>query len=208
MALNTLHDLMIAELKDLYSAETQLVRALPKMAKAAGNENLKKAITAHLEQTKGQVARLEEIFGMLDTSPRGKKCKAMEGLCEEGAEMAEEEGEDQVRDAGIIASAQRVEHYEIAAYGSTIAFARQMGHDEIVTLLEQTLEEEKATDVLLSELAMNDVNVAANELSGDDDDMADEEDESEAAPAATSSRSKAKTPVNAGAKRSASAKRK
>ncbi|MBC7841608.1 MAG: ferritin-like domain-containing protein [Gemmatimonadaceae bacterium] len=209
MALNTLHDLMIAELKDLYSAEKQLVSALPKMAKAAGNENLKQAITLHLEQTKGQVARLEEIFGMLDTSPRGKKCKAMEGLCEEGAEMLEEEGEDQVRDAGIIAAAQRVEHYEIAAYGSTIAFARQMGHDEIVTLLEQSLEEEKATDVLLSELAVNEVNVAANELSGDDEDMADEEDESEDAPAAaTSSRSKAKSPVNAGTKRSASAKRK
>lgn len=205
MALNTLHDLMIDELKDLYSAETQLVKALPKMAKGAGNENLKQAITDHLEQTKGQVARLEEIFGMLDTSPRGKKCKAMEGLCEEGAEMVDEEGEDQVRDAGIIASAQRVEHYEIAAYGSTIAFARLMGHDEIVAILEQSLEEEKAADVMLSELAVNEVNVAANELSEGDDEMGEDDDEeSEEAPAKAPSRAKAKT----GAKSSASAKRK
>jgi ferritin-like metal-binding protein YciE len=184
MALDTLHDLMIDELKDLYSAETQLVKALPKMVEGASSESLKKAIGDHLEQTKGQVARLEQIFEMLDTSPRGKKCKAMEGLCEEGAEMVGEDGEDIVRDAGIIAVAQRVEHYEIAAYGSTIAFARQMGHDEIVAILEETLDEEKTADSMLSELAESEINPAANALGGDlEMNGTDDEDDEDAAPA-------------------------
>jgi ferritin-like metal-binding protein YciE len=176
MSLDTLHDLMIDELKDLYSAETQLVKALPKMAKAAGSETLRTAITDHLEQTKGQVARLEKVFGMLDSSPRGKKCKAMEGLVEEGSEMAGEEGEDAVRDAGIIAAAQRVEHYEIAAYGSTIAFAKQMGHTEIVEILQATLDEEKACDQKLSALAESEINPMANELGMDSDDEEDDEE--------------------------------
>jgi ferritin-like metal-binding protein YciE len=174
MSLDTLHDLMVNELKDLYSAETQLVKALPKMAKAAGSESLRTAFTEHLEQTKGQVARLDEIFALIDASPRGKKCKAMEGLVEEGSEMAAEKGEDAVRDAGLIAAAQRVEHYEIAAYGSTIAYARLMGHDAVVDLLQATLDEEKAADTLLTELAESEVNPAANQFG-----MVDEEDEDE-----------------------------
>lgn len=182
MSLDTLHDLMVGELKDLYSAETQLVKALPKMAKAAVNETLRTAILDHLEETKGQVTRLEEIFASLDTSPRGKKCKAMEGLVEEGSDMAGEEGQDAVRDAGIIASAQRVEHYEIAAYGSTIAFAKQMGHTDIADILQKTLDEEKACDEKLSALAESEVNPIANEIGMDgDDDDADSERDAETA---------------------------
>lgn len=176
MSLDTLQDLMIAELKDLYSAETQLVKALPKMAAGATTASLKKALGDHLEQTKGHVSRLEQIFETLGASPRGKKCKAMEGLCEEGAEMLAEEGADSVRDAGIIASAQRVEHYEMAAYGSTIAFARQMGHDEIVALLQETLDEEKTADSLLSKIAESEINPAADAGDGDEDDEAEEEE--------------------------------
>ncbi len=170
MALATMHDLMIAELKDLYSAETQLVKALPKMAKGANTPSLRKAFEDHLEQTQQHVARLDEIFGILGSSPRGTKCKGMEGLLEEGSEMLEEEGDDTVRDAGIIAAAQRVEHYEIAAYGSTLAFATLMGHSEIAELLEQTLEEEKAADVLLSSIAEEEVNIAAPGMEAVDDD--------------------------------------
>ena len=190
MSLDTLHDLMIGELKDLYSAETQLVKALPKMAKAAGSDTLRTAITGHLEETKGQVARLEQVFGMLDTSPRGKTCKAMQGLVEEGSEMAGEEGEDAVRDAGIIAAAQRVEHYEIAAYGSTIAFAKQMGHTEIVELLQATLDEEKACDEKLSALAESEINPMANELGmdGDEDDEESDSDDAGSMPTATPTR--------------------
>lgn len=161
MALATMHDLMIAELKDIYSAETQLVKALPKMATGATSPSLRKAFEDHLEQTQEQVSRLEQIFELLGQSPRGKKCKGMEGLLEEAGEMLEEEGDDMVRDAGIIAAAQRVEHYEIAAYGSTLAFATLMGHTEIAELLETTLNEEKATDELLSTIAEEEVNVSA-----------------------------------------------
>ena len=167
MSLDTLHDLMIDEIKDLYSAETQLLKALPKMVDGATTKSLKKALSDHLEQTKGHVARLEKACEMLDATPRGKKCKAMEGLCEEGAEMLAEDGENAVRDAGIIASAQRVEHYEIAAYGSTIAFARQMGHDDIAALLHETLEEEKAADSMLSSIAESEINPAAHAIGGD-----------------------------------------
>ncbi len=191
MSLDTLQDLMVAELKDIYSAETQIVRAMPKLAKAVGSERLKAAMTEHLEQTKGQVARLEQIFEMLDTSPRGKKCKGMEGLLEEGSEMAEEDGEDAVRDAGIIASAQRVEHYEIAAYGSTIAFATQLGHAEIVTLLQASLDEEKATDVLLSGLAEGEINAAAAIMDEESEEDGDEE-ENAAAGNGTAKRGSAK----------------
>lgn len=173
MALATMHDLMLAELKDLYSAETQLVKALPKMVKGATTASLRTAFEEHLEQTHEHVARLEQIFERLGTSPRGKKCKGMEGLLEEGAEMLAEEGDENVRDAGIIASAQRVEHYEIAAYGSTLAFATLMGHVEIAALLEMTLNEEKAADELLSSIALDEVNLAAPGMeseSGDSDD--------------------------------------
>ena len=178
MSLDTMHDLMIAELKDLYSAETQIVKALPKMAEGAVTPSLRTAFENHLEETKEHIARLDKIFGMLDVSPRGKKCKGMEGLLEEGGEMLEEDGNDIVRDAGIIASAQRVEHYEMAAYGSTLAFATLMGHTEIAELLEMTLNEEKAADAMLSHIADEEVNSAApgmDEEEFDDDDAADDD---------------------------------
>lgn len=178
MALATMHDLMIEELKDLYSAETQLVKALPKMAKGVSAPSLRKAFEDHLVQTQEQVSRLEQIFEMLGTSPRGKKCKGMEGLLEEAVEMLEEDGDEQVKDAGIIASAQRVEHYEIAAYGSTLAFATLMGHTEIAELLETTLNEEKEADVLLSSIATEEVNAAAPGMEAEDAD-ADDAEESE-----------------------------
>ncbi len=177
MALATMHDLMIEELKDLYSAETQLVKALPKMAKGVTTPTLRKAFEDHLVQTQEQVARLEQIFEMLGSSPRGKKCKGMEGLLEEAVEMLEEDGDALVKDAGIIASAQRVEHYEIAAYGSTLAFATLMGHSEIAELLETTLNEEKEADVLLSTIATDEVNSAAPGMDAEDAEEGDEEED-------------------------------
>lgn len=189
MALATMQDLMIAELKDLYSAETQLVKALPKMAKGATTPSLRTAFEEHLVQTQEQVARLDQIFEILGTSPRGVKCKGMEGLLEEASEMLDEDGDDNVRDAGIIASAQRVEHYEIAAYGSTLAFATLLGQSEIAELLETTLNEEKTADELLSSIAEEEVNVAAPGMEGGEG--ADDE-EAAATPRKKSSGSKKK----------------
>ena len=155
-----LKELYIDELKDLYNAENQLVKALPKMAKAASSEKLRAGFEEHLEQTKGHVSRLEQIFESLGESPKGKKCKGMEGLVEEGSEMIDEDVEDSVKDAGLIGAAQRVEHYEIAAYGTVKAFAETLGHSEHASLLEETLEEEKETDEKLTELAKQ-INVQA-----------------------------------------------
>jgi len=153
MKLNTLEDLLHHELKDLFSAENQLVKALPKMAKAATNSELKAGFEEHLEQTKGHVQRLNKIGEKLGVKLTGHKCKAMEGLVEEGAELIGEDAEDHVRDAGLIGAAQRVEHYEMAGYGTLIALAKTLGHEDFVDLLEKTLEEEKATDEKLTELA-------------------------------------------------------
>jgi ferritin-like metal-binding protein YciE len=160
MKLESLHDLFVDELKDLYNAETQLLKALPKMAKAAASEELRTAFEDHLAETEGQVQRLETIFKQLEKNPKGKKCKAMSGLIEEGKEMIEAEGEDPVKDAGLIAAAQRVEHYEMAGYGTVRTYAELLGFDEAAKLLEETLNEEKAADEKLSELAQN-INVEA-----------------------------------------------
>lgn len=181
MSMHTLHDLMISELKDLYSAETQLLKALPKMRKGASAESLQAAFEEHLAQTQEQVARLDQVFEQLGVSSRGKKCAAMEGLIEEASELLQEDADSSVKDAGLIAAAQRVEHYEIAAYGSTIAFARQMGHDDIVELLEATLEEEKATDLMLSTLAEQEINPNATGADMSDGESADESDDGESA---------------------------
>ncbi len=161
MKLNTLEDLFHHELKDLYSAENQLVKALPKMAKAATNAELKAGFEEHLEQTKGQVERLDQIAEQLGKKLTGHKCKAMEGLVEEGADLIGEDAEDSVRDAGLIGAAQRVEHYEIAGYGTARALAMRLGHDDIAALLGETLEEEKETDAKLTELAESAVNAEA-----------------------------------------------
>jgi ferritin-like metal-binding protein YciE len=161
MKLKTLNDLFVDQLKDLYSAENQLLKALPKMAKAAESEELRDAFTAHLEETKGQVERLEKIFSGLDVSPRGKKCKAMEGLIEEGKELIEEDAEPNVKDAGLIGAAQKVEHYEIAAYGTARTIAQQLGHDDYADLLQETLDEEGAADQKLTDIAESSVNAEA-----------------------------------------------
>ena len=161
MELQTLKDLYIHELKDLFSAEQQLVRALPKMAKAASNQELAAGFQEHLEQTKGHAQRLEQILSSHKQSTRGPKCKGMEGIVAEGAEMIEEEADNEVKDAGLIAAAQRVEHYEMAGYGTARTYAELLGDKEGAKLLGLTLEEERQTDQKLSKLAKSAVNVAA-----------------------------------------------
>lgn len=163
MKLKTLQDLFIHELKDLYSAETQLVKALPKMAKAATHDDLKAGFEEHLEETKTHVERLSQIGEMCETKLTGHKCKAMEGLIAEGADLIDEDAEESVRDAGLIGAAQRVEHYEIAGYGTARALARQLGYEEAAELLGETLDEESATDEKLTELAESVINIEAAE---------------------------------------------
>ena len=161
MQLESLHDLYVDELKDLYNAENQLLKALPKMAKAASASELRTAFEDHLEETREQVQRLEQIFKKLDVSPKGKKCKAMEGLIDEGKEVMEE-AQPPVLDAALIAAAQRVEHYEMAGYGCVRTFARLLGYDDAAELLQETLDEEGAADERLTELAESIINVEAN----------------------------------------------
>lgn len=177
--ITSLKDLLIEEIKDLYSAENQLLKALPKMAKAASNAELKAGFTEHLEQTRGHVGRLEQAGELLGESPKGKTCKAMEGLVEEGAEAIEADAPDAIRDASLIGAAQRVEHYEIAAYGTAHAFAEKLGLDEVAELLQATLDEESETNEKLTSLsdAVNDEAVSASEDE-------DEDSEAEAAPTA------------------------
>lgn len=161
MELDTLKDLYIEEIKDLYSAERQLVKALPKMARAANDKNLQQAFRTHLKETAQHAARLEQICKELGVSPRGKKCVGMEGLIEEGSELIKEEPDPDVLDAGLIAKAQHVEHYEIAGYGTVRTYARQLGFENQAELLQQTLDEEGRTDHLLTELAESGINVEA-----------------------------------------------
>jgi ferritin-like metal-binding protein YciE len=161
MQLETLKDLYIHELKDLYSAEQQLVKALPKMAKAARNKELAAGFQEHLEQTKGHAQRLEQILSSHKQTSRGPKCKGMEGIVVEGAELIEEEADEEVKDAGLISAAQRVEHYEMAGYGTARTFADLLSDKEGANLLQMTLEEERATDQKLTKLAKSAINVAA-----------------------------------------------
>jgi ferritin-like metal-binding protein YciE len=153
--MGNLRETFVDELRDLFDAEKQLLKALPKLAKAAENADLKAAFEQHIEETEGQIERLAEVFGLFDEEPRGKKCKGMQGLVEEGAEMIEEEAGD----AALICAAQKAEHYEIATYGSLAAWAKLLGEEEAVELLEENLQEEKATDEKLTELAESVVNV-------------------------------------------------
>lgn len=176
MALDTLQDFLLDEIKDLYSAEKQLVKALPKMAKAATSEELRQGFETHYEETKEQLERLERIFEYLDQKPKAKHCEAMDGLIEEGSEIIEEDGDPSVKDAALITAAQKVEHYEIASYGSAHAHAIMLGLDDVAELLEETLEEERLTDEKLTEIADTCINVAA--MSSDtDEDTDDETDE-------------------------------
>jgi ferritin-like metal-binding protein YciE len=163
MAMDSLAELLEDELKDLYSAENQLIKALPKMAKKASSATLKTAFTDHLRQTEGHVARLEKIGKSLEIKLTGKKCAAMEGLVKEGSEVIEEEGDDAVIDAALIGAAQRVEHYEMAAYGTVRGIAQQLGHADAVKLLQQTLDEEGAADQKLTTIAQGEVLAAAAE---------------------------------------------
>ena len=162
MQQSELKQLYVDELKDIYSAETQLVKALPKMAKASVSDELRNGFEEHLQQTKDHVSRLEQIFAALSEKPTGKKCVGMEGLIKEGGEAAEEDYEGEAKDAALIGAAQRVEHYEIAAYGTVRAMAERLGENSAVELLSQTLQEEKDTDVKLSNLA-DEMSVEQNE---------------------------------------------
>lgn len=159
--MNPLGELLVDELKDLYSAETQIVKALPKMVKAASSPELKRAFERHLEETRRQVERLNQIGHDLDIRLTGKKCKGMEGLLEEGKELMDEDFEKDALDAGLIGAAQRVEHYEIAAYGTARTHAEVLGHSKAAKLLQQTLEEEGAADKKLTQIAESIVNVEA-----------------------------------------------
>ena len=160
--ITTLHELFVQETKDLYSAENQLTKALPKMAKAATDADLKAGFQHHLEETREHLKRIERIAEILEFSPKGKKCLAMEGLVAEGAETISEDASTSVKDSALICAAQKVEHYEIAGYGTLRAFADLLGYDEVREIIEETLEEEKATDEKLSELAMS-INVEAGQ---------------------------------------------
>jgi ferritin-like metal-binding protein YciE len=161
MKLESLKDLYLEQLKDLYSAETQLVDALPTMAEAASAQDLKMGFNNHLKQTQEHVRRLERIFKDLGEDAKGETCEGMKGLIKEGSAMAKMKGEDAARDAGLIAAAQRVEHYEIAAYGTVRTYAELLGHDQHVTLLEKTLNEEEETDERLTQLAESHINEEA-----------------------------------------------
>jgi ferritin-like metal-binding protein YciE len=162
MKLEDLNDLFVDELKDLYSAETQIVKALPKMVKAATNKDLKLAFAAHLQETEGHVARLEQIFEILEESPKGKTCEGMKGVLKEGTEVIDEDAEPEVKDAGLISAAQRVEHYEMAGYGTVRTYAEILRRDDIAKILQETLQEEKGADTKLTQLAQS-INVEAEQ---------------------------------------------
>jgi ferritin-like metal-binding protein YciE len=174
MEMNTLRDLYIDELKDLWSAEKQLVKALPRMAKAANDPELSKAFMTHLRQTEQQVRRLEQVFEDLGESPRGKKCIGMEGLIEDGQELIKERPDPDVLDAGLIAKAQHIEHYEIAGYGTVRTYAQLLGSERQAQLLQQTLDEEGQTDKLLTQLAEGSINIEAVSAEGEEDEESEE----------------------------------
>jgi len=160
----TLHDAFIEELRDAYDAEKQLTKALKKMAKAAASDGLRSAFESHLQETEGHVERLEQVFASIDEKPRGKHCEGVAGIIEEGKAVMEEELDEVTLDACLIASGQRAEHYEMAAYGTLVAWARAMGHNQAAGLLEETLEEEKAADRKLTQLAESGINQEAADL--------------------------------------------
>lgn len=175
----TLHDMFVDELRDAYDAEKQLVKALPRLAKAANSEDLRRAFEAHLEQTRGHVEKLDEVFGSIDEKPRGKHCDGMAGIIEEGRAVLEEDCDEDTMDACLIAAGQRAEHYEMAAYGTLVAWAEAMGHSDAAVILEQILDEEKAADTTLTALAEGGINQAAGDAA-----HADEEEEKADSPTA------------------------
>jgi ferritin-like metal-binding protein YciE len=173
----TLHDAFLDELRDIYDGEKQLTRALPKMAKAATSPELRSAFESHLQETEGQVERLDEVFGSLDEKPKSKHCEGIAGIVEEAKAILDEDFDEATLDACLNASAQRVEHYEMAAYGTLVAWARAMGHTEAAELLEQTLEEEKAADEKLTVIAESGINEQAAEAAHGGEDEDEEEKE-------------------------------
>ena len=185
MAEGTLHDAFLDELRDTYDAEKQLTKALPKLAKTATSAELRDAFESHLEETRGHVDRLDQVFQSLGEKPRGKHCEGIAGIIEEGKSIMEGDFDEVTMDACLIAAAQRAEHYEMAAYGTLVAWARSMGHDQAADLLEETLEEEKAADQKLSSIAEGGINQEAGEAAHpeDGDTKQDEEDEEPAAAA-------------------------
>jgi ferritin-like metal-binding protein YciE len=180
MAEGTLHDAFLDELRDTYDAEKQLTKALPKLAKTATSAELRDAFESHLEETRGHVDRLDQVFQSLGEKPRGKHCEGIAGIIEEGKSIMEEDFDEVTMDACLIAAAQRAEHYEMAAYGTLVAWARSMGHDQAADLLEETLEEEKAADQKLSSIAEGGINQEAGEAAHSED----SDDEGDAEPAA------------------------
>jgi len=177
--MNTLMDALVDEVRDLYHAEKQLVKALPKMAKAATSDDLREALESHLSETENQVSRLEQVFELLEEKPRAKTCAGMAGIIEEGSDALKEDAEPAVLDAMIIASAQRAEHYEMAAYGTAAAWAEGLGLSEVAELLRDTLEEEKAADEKLTALAEAGINDAASAGAEDEEDEDEDEDDEE-----------------------------
>jgi len=163
MSVDSIEKLFVEELKDLYSAENQITKALPKMVSAAKSNDLKKAFENHLRETEGQIQRLEKICGILGTNPQGKTCEGMKGVLNEGSSMLHETAEGEVRDAALISAAQRVEHYEMAAYGTVRTYAELLGRPEVARLLEETLNEEKAADQKLTSISQK-VNVKASQV--------------------------------------------
>jgi ferritin-like metal-binding protein YciE len=174
----TMHDAFLDELRDTYDAEKQLIKALPKMAKAASSTELRTAFETHLEETRGHVDRVEQVFESLEEKARGKHCEGMAGIIEEGKSIMQEDFDEAAMDAALIAAGQRAEHYEMAAYGTLVAWARAMGHTEAADLLQQTLDEEKATDEKLTTLAEGGINPEAAEIAH----PADEDEEEEERP--------------------------
>ncbi|MGA2113907.1 MAG: ferritin-like domain-containing protein [Bryobacteraceae bacterium] len=165
MKFESLHELYLSELKDLYSAEDQIFKALPKVIEKAASAELRRALEHHLEETRGHVSRLEEVFEMHGEEPKKQKCKGMQGILEEGEEMLGKDAEPEVRDAAIISACQRVEHYEIAAYGTVRTYAQQMGQERAAAVLKQTLDEEMAADKKLTQIANSQVNIEARTVS-------------------------------------------
>ena len=181
----TLRDLFIDELRDAYHAEKQLVKALPKMAKAATSPALRKALESHLGETEEQVSRIEQAFELLDEPVKAKPCAGMQGIIEEGSDVIKNEDKGAALDAAIIASGQRAEHYEMAAYGTLVAWARALGHDDVAALLEDTLNEEKAADQKLTSLAESGINAAATDSTEDADEESEDDAENDSRAAKT-----------------------
>lgn len=200
MAIHTLREALVEEIRDLYNAERQLTKALPKLAKASCSDVLREAFESHLEETEGHVTRLERVFELLDEKPRGKHCAGMAGIIEEGADTMQEDMEDAVMDACLIAGAQRAEHYEIGAYGSVISWADALDLSEVSALLKATLAEEKAADQKLSAIAGSGINEAAT-AGESDEDMDDDLDETAAKGMSTGSEQPSMSAKSANASR-------